>query len=89
MLIVGLWVLRVNDEDPAERTETSFSREGSEGDRMAEAYGLIRIWAVEAKGANAAMAARNEYLGFEPYRPRLRDDGTPYPEDEDDDWASR
>lgn len=39
-------------------------------------------WSVEAPGWIAACTARNEYLGWEPYRPMLRDDGTPYPEDE-------
>lgn len=40
------------------------------------------VWSVEAPGWNAALAARNEYLGWGPHQPMLRDDGTPYPEDE-------
>jgi len=32
------------------------------------------------------MSAYHEYRGLEPYKPMLRSDGTPYPEDEDDDY---
>ena len=42
------------------------------------------MWETVASSTNEAMRARNEYLGFEPYQPMLREDGTPYPEDEDD-----
>lgn len=40
------------------------------------------IWTVEARSTNDAMSRFHAYMGYEAYRPMLRDDGTPYPEDE-------
>jgi hypothetical protein len=44
------------------------------------------IWTVEAKGSNDAMRKMYDHLGRGEYQPLLREDGTPYPEDEDDDY---
>jgi hypothetical protein len=46
--------------------------------------GYRLIWTFEADGWDAAHRARHEFLAWEEYRPMLRDDGTPYPEDERD-----
>jgi len=43
-----------------------------------------KTWEVEAASHNDAMRALYEHLDRGPYVPMLRDDGTPYPEDEDD-----
>jgi len=51
---------------------------------MAMEEGQIKTWEVEAASHNDAMRAMNEHLDYGPYVPMLRDDGTPYPEDEDD-----
>ena len=47
--------------------------------------GAVLVWEVEAAGYNAAQRAMHEYLGLEEFRPMLRGDGMPYPEDERDD----
>jgi hypothetical protein len=51
---------------------------------MAMEDGLVKVWEVEASSTNDAMRAMNERLGWGPYKPMLQDDGTPFPEDEDD-----
>lgn len=66
--------------------EDSFFPSSSEKSRvMARVQGAVKVWETDASSTNEAMRARNRYLGFEPYRPMLRDDGTPDPADEDDD----
>jgi hypothetical protein len=52
---------------------------------MARVEGEVKVWETEASSSNDAMQKRNDYLGYGPYVPMLQDDGTPYPEDEDDD----
>lgn len=54
---------------------------------QAQREGLVKIWETTAVGSNDAMRQRNEFLGWEEYRPMLREDGTPYPDDEDDHFA--
>jgi hypothetical protein len=56
----------------------------SDGRRMAIEDGCVVTWSVEARGWDEAKAALHVYRGWEPYKPMLRDDGTPFPEDEDD-----
>jgi hypothetical protein len=41
-------------------------------------------WETTAAGRNSAMRLMYEHLGYGEYQPMLRDDGTRYPEDEDD-----
>jgi hypothetical protein len=53
---------------------------------MAIEDGLTLVWEIVAKGSNPAHRALYEYLGWGEYQPMLRDDGVPYPEDEDDDY---
>jgi|SRR5665213_58704 len=65
--------------------EDSFFPSSSEKSRVqARVQGAVKVWETEASSGNEAMRALNRYLGFEPYKPMLQDDGTPYPEDEDD-----
>lgn len=40
------------------------------------------VWTVEAASSNDAHRLYHEYMGWDPYQPMLREDGTPYPEDE-------
>jgi len=44
-------------------------------------------WSTVAKGYNDAMRAWHEHLEWGEYKPMLQEDGTPYPEDEDDSVA--
>jgi hypothetical protein len=55
---------------------------------MAEADGQRFRWECTAKGLNAAHQLLYDYLDFGVYRPMLQDDGTPYPQDEDDDYVA-
>jgi hypothetical protein len=78
---VARWQLWQSED----RTELSFfPASNTQARQIAEADGDHLVWEVDAIGWNAAMAARNEHLGWEPYRPMLRPDGTCYPEDESD-----
>jgi hypothetical protein len=78
---VARWELWQSEDE----TETSFfSASNLQARRMAEAEGLHLVWDLVAVGSNAAMTALHEHLGFEPYQPMLRPDGTCYPEDEQD-----
>ena len=45
-------------------------------------------WTTTARGLNPAMRALYDHLGYGEFKPLLRPDGTPYPEDEDDDWGA-
>jgi hypothetical protein len=53
--------------------------------QMATNEGLALVWSTMATSYNDAHRALHVYMGWEPYKPMLRLDGTPYPEDEDDD----
>jgi hypothetical protein len=65
----------------------SFFDEGNElARRFAIEDGATLVCEVEAPSTNAAMRAYHEYRDLEPYKLMLRPDGTPYPEDEDDDY---
>ncbi len=68
--------------------ENSFFPDWNEQARkMAQEEGLTFTWAVEARGTNPAMRALYKRLGFGEYQPMLRKDGTPYPDDEDEDYV--
>ncbi|MGQ0521771.1 MAG: hypothetical protein ACT4PX_11560 [Actinomycetota bacterium] len=54
---------------------------------MALEDGEIFTWEVVARGTNEAMRAMYRYRGWGEFKPMLRDDGTPYPADEDDDYV--
>ena len=47
--------------------------------------GMTLEWETTAKGWNAAQQALYVHRGWGRYNPSLRDDGTPYPDEEDDD----
>jgi hypothetical protein len=53
----------------------------------AKGDGLVMIWSTTAVGSNDAMRQMYRHLGWGEYRPMLRSDGTPYPDDEDDQFA--
>jgi hypothetical protein len=48
--------------------------------------GWQKTWECVAKGTNDAMRQMYAHQWHGEYKPMLRDDGTPYPEDEDDDY---
>ena len=67
--------------------ETAFFPSSSEKNRvMARVSGLVKTWETEASSLNEAMQKLYDHLDFGQYQPQLRQDGTPYPEDEDDDF---
>lgn len=46
--------------------------------------GATLVWTTTARGMNDAMRQMYRHQGRGEYQPPLREDGTPYPEDEDD-----
>ena len=64
------WVL-IPDGDPS-RVEASFLE------------GAKKTWECVARGYNDAMRQAYEHLGYGVYKPILRSDGSPHPDDEDD-----
>jgi hypothetical protein len=66
--------------------ETAFFPASSKKNRvMTRANGLVKTWETDASSWNEAMQAMYHHLDFGTYQPQLREDGAPYPEDEDDD----
>ena len=55
--------------------------------RMAREDEAVLTWEVEATGHNDAMTKYHEHMGWDTFRPMLRVDGTPFPKDEDDEYA--
>ena len=64
-----------------------FRAESERARQMALDEGYVFSWETTAKGANDAHRALYAHLGYGEFRPMLRADGTPYPEDEDDDYV--
>lgn len=87
MFSVRRWELWVAD-GPDGRSESYFPVEGNPQvelhRRWAAEEGATLVWTTTAKGSNDGMRQMYAYLGRPEYQPPLRDDGTPYPEDEDD-----
>lgn len=77
------WELWTNDGGYA-----FFPDDNHEARDRAKADGLAFSWEVTAKGQNPARQLLYDHLGFGEYRPMLRDDGTPFPQDEDDDYVA-
>jgi hypothetical protein len=81
-----LWELwRGDDGEGVEFTFFDDSRDDVRNDVAGR--GHVKVWEVRAKGRNAAHQARNDHLGWGRYSPMLGPDGSPFPEDEDDDWS--
>ena len=77
-----------SEEGTAEDGTTSdsfFREDNDQARRMAVEEGLTFVWSTMAEGVNDANRALHAYKGREEYRPMLRADGVPYPEDERDD----
>jgi hypothetical protein len=79
-----LWVKRHDDGTVEESFFPDDDASGPFNRRWAEEVRAELVWRVEAKGMNDAMRKMYEYLGRGEYQPTLSEDGTPYPEDEDD-----
>jgi hypothetical protein len=67
----------------SEDEQVFFPEDNDQARRMAEEDGMTLEWEVTAKGWNAAAQAMYDYRGWGEYKPMLRSDGTPYPEDDD------
>jgi hypothetical protein len=72
--------------DGTEKTLIPDNRPEAREEVVAEGF-VFRGWSTIARGYNDAMRAWHDHLGWGEYKPMLRDDGTPYPEDEDDAFA--
>ena len=62
-----------------------FPEENAQARELAVRDGQKLVWEVIAPSKNAAMRAMHDHMGWGEYTPSLQADGTPYPEDEDDD----
>jgi hypothetical protein len=71
----------------SETSQSFFPEENDGARRMAEEDGEVFTWEVVAGSINEAMRAMYSYRGWGAYKPMLRDDGTPHPEHEDDDYV--
>ena len=80
------WVV----DTPERSVESFFPVDGNpdvERDRRwAIEDGATLVWTTTAKGMNDAMRQWYRHMGRPPYQPPLGDDGTPFPEDEDDEY---
>lgn len=66
-------------------TETRFIPESRPGQLdEARTDGLVKLWETTAVGSNDAMRQMYDFLGWGDYKSMLREDGSPYPDDEDD-----
>lgn len=61
-----------------------FPEENTQARALALAAGQTLTWECRAAGSNPAARLLYEHLGWGEYRPMLREDGTPYPDDERD-----
>jgi hypothetical protein len=80
---VPRWELWSSDE-----SQTFFPEDNEQARRMAIKAGETLEWETTARGWNSAHQAMYDYRGWDTYRPNLRDNGTPYPEDEDHDYPT-
>jgi hypothetical protein len=76
---MGRYQLWVSNE-----SQSFFREDNEQALRFAQEDGAQLVWEVTAVGSNEAMAKYHEHMGWEPYKPMLRVDGTPFPQDEDD-----
>jgi hypothetical protein len=82
------WELSIADA-PDGRSESFFPADSPQVEtyrKWALEEGGTLVWTTTAKSGNDAMSQMHRYLGRPEYQPMLREDGTPYPEDEDDDY---
>jgi hypothetical protein len=80
---VRRWELWVGEDGHA-----FFPEENDQARRMARQEGYVLSWETTAKSTNDAHRALYAHLGWGDFKPMLRPDGTPYPEDEDDTYAT-
>jgi hypothetical protein len=73
----------------ADGTLTYFRSDKEQQRKKAEEAGGALVWETEVPGFTEAMRAWYGVQGFELYEPMLREDGTPYPEDEADELRER
>jgi hypothetical protein len=67
--------------------QSFFPEDNHQARQIAQDAGETLVWETNAKGYNDAMRAMYRYRGWGEYNPIfLQPDGTPMPEDEDDDY---
>jgi hypothetical protein len=60
--------------------------ENEQARKMALDDGESLVWENDCQGHNDALRKMYVFRGWGEYRPMLREDGSPFPEDEDDDF---
>jgi hypothetical protein len=78
------WELWSGTDADGAISDTFFRADNDMARQMAIAEGLTLEWSTFAEGINDAMRTLHVHMGWEEYKPMLRPDGTPYPEDEAD-----
>jgi hypothetical protein len=63
-----------------------FPEENEQARKMALDDGESLVWENDCQGHNDALRKMYVFRGWGEYRPMLREDGSPFPEDEDDDF---
>jgi hypothetical protein len=82
------WELWDKDWDSHEGGGSSsfFPEENEQARKMALDLGESLVWETTAKGYNDALREMYVFRGWGEYKPVLREDGSPFPGDEDDDF---
>lgn len=80
---VKRWELWTSDE-----SLSFFPEDNEQARQSAIEDGESFEWAVTARGWNSAHQAMWVYRGWGNYQPSLREDGTPHPEEEDDNYKA-
>jgi hypothetical protein len=65
-------------------SQTFFRVPNEQAPHFAHEDEAVLTWEVEAFGHNDAMTKYYGHMGWDPYKPMLCVDGTPFPQDEDD-----
>lgn len=78
------WELWSGADDDGAASDSFFREDNDKARQLALAQGLTLVWSTSADGINDAMRTLHIHMGWEEYKPMLRADGTPYPEDESD-----
>jgi hypothetical protein len=83
---VRRWELWEKDWDRG-GSQSFFPEENQQAREMAQEDGQVFVWDVTARGYNDAMRGMYQFRAWGEYTPiLLQADGTPMPEDEDDDY---
>ncbi len=78
------WELWEGVAEDVPSSDAFFPEDKAQARQMVVDEGLTFVWSTTAAGPHDAMRVLHAYKGWEEYQPLLRADGTPHPEDEDD-----